>query len=103
MILACFFTCRTSDDSAAQFCLALNMGWHMQIFGAYILVIPTVASQSVLCRDSPIFQGQKQDLNNKEKTMVFDQTNTVCHVHVLNSICQLTMPRIFKFQILWHL
>ncbi len=28
----------------------------MQMSGAYILVIPTVTSQSVLCSDSPIFQ-----------------------------------------------
>ncbi len=46
----------------------------MQMFGAYILVIPTVTSQSVLCSDLPIFQWSlhSQDLHKKEETMVFE-------------------------------
>ncbi len=66
-------TCTISNDLVVQVRLALNIGGYMQMLGAYILVIPTVTSQSVLCSD--IFQWSFALLHaslHKEGTMLFE-------------------------------
>ncbi len=93
-------TCRTSDDSAVQVQLAAGIEHraymlyaYMYMLGAYILVIPTVTSQSVLCSDSPIFQWSfciHEIYIRRRKQWCLRLT--VCHFNVQNCYFS-TMPR----------
>ncbi len=61
--------------------------------GCWVVVIPTVASQSVLCSDSPVFQWSFLIMRFTSGGGNYGVWRlTVCHFHVQNCY-YLTMPR----------